>query len=62
MLKYFVYIQMHQSEGKINPALSLISLYFLIIHPLQILIERFQNISNKALCKSMILKYFKYNK
>ena len=56
---------MHQSGeggGGIKPVLSQISLHFSIIHPFQLLIGRFQNISNKALSKNRMLGCFKWNK
>ena len=49
---------MHQSEGKLKPVLRSNSSYFGIIKPVQILIGRFKNLSNKALIKSCMLEYF----
>ena len=53
---------MYQSEGKINVVLRYITPYITIIQPFQILIGRFQNISNKAQIKSWMLGYFKRSK
>ena len=53
---------MYQSDGKIKPVFRSISPNFSIIHPFQILMGRFQNISNKAKSKSMMLRYFKCSK
>ena len=46
---------MHQSGGKIKPVFRQFLPYFSIIQPFQILIERFQNISNKTLRKHRCL-------
>ena len=50
---------MHKSGGKINVVLRQITPYASIIQPFQILIGRFQNISNEALRKIWMLGYFK---
>ena len=51
---------MHQS--KIKPILRKISPNFSISYPLQIPMGRFQNILNKAMRKSWMLRYFKCGK
>ena len=47
---------MHQSGGKIRPVLRSLSPNFSIIYPFQILMGRFQNILNKAMSKSWMLR------
>ena len=55
-------MQIHQSGGQKTIAFSQISPYVIIIQPFRILIERFQNLLNKALRKSWMLGYFKCSK
>ena len=53
---------MQQSRGRRKVVLTQITAFVTIIQPFQILIGRFQNISNKALKKSLMLGYFKCSK
>ena len=53
---------MHKPGGKINVVLRKITTYVSILQLFQILIGRFQNISNKALRKSWMLGYLKCSK
>ena len=53
---------MHQSRGKIKVVPRQITPYTTIIQRFQILIGRFQNISNKILKKGWMLGYFECSK